>query len=102
MSAIGEVQGFGIATLIGAGVNLIAVGGAIWRGAAWTSRVDSERNATAKEIKDIKAVLGNGEPGAVVKRQVCEALHQGVANSLTAIHQDIRSLHDEVRDLHRR
>ncbi len=66
---------------------------------------------TAKSFAEIKQTLGNGAPGTVVRIPVCQALHEGVRAELTAmkeaakqdsdrVREDVRSLHDAVRELH--
>jgi hypothetical protein len=69
------------------------------------------KEGTAKAFGEIKQTLGNGAPGTVVRIPVCQALHEGVRAELAAVkesaakdnaavREDIRSLHDAVRELH--
>jgi hypothetical protein len=66
---------------------------------------------TAKAFDEIKKTLGNGAPGTVVRIPVCQALHEGVRTEIAGVkeaarldsarvREDIRSLHDAVRELH--
>jgi hypothetical protein len=66
---------------------------------------------TAAAFSEIKQTLGNGAPGTVVRIPVCQALHEGVRAELAAmkesakndsdrVREDVRSLHDAVRELH--
>lgn len=88
MNLAGEIT---ISTVF-SGATLLSAAGIIWR----MAKADADRQATAREVREIKAIIGNGEPGAVVKRQVCEALHGSVNAHLALIREDIRSLHDAV------
>ena len=94
---------FGWVADIGAAVsvaNLATLGVLLWRGAKWTERVESEaralRAANDADHADIKAVLGNGAPGTVVRIPVCMALHQGVADRIDELRVDVRDLRGVV------
>jgi hypothetical protein len=80
---------------------LVVLVGAIWRAAKWTERVDIERklehDTNTKAFDSIKATLGNGAPGTVVRTTVCEALHAAIKSDLTVVRDDIRDLRDVVQ-----
>jgi hypothetical protein len=122
VSVLGEVQSVWITTVIGFLANLIALALVALKIGRWTGQVDAERAAdreanklafagaalavtdlkedTAKAFYEVKATLGNGAPGTVVRTNVCEALHGGVQSNLALVREDIRSLHDAVNQLH--
>jgi hypothetical protein len=80
-------------------VNLLAIGAALIKGGKWAGTVDTTLKGHGEQFASIKATLGNGEPGTVVRLPVCQALHAGIAAQIGAAHEDIRSLHEAVRDL---
>ncbi len=105
-----EIQWVWASFILGFVLQMLALAGLFFRAGGWTSRVDAERTAdrearakeveaTEKALAEIKATLGNGAPGTVVRTTVCEALHAGVEQMIGAVHEDIRSLHTAVRDL---
>lgn len=93
------MEGASVVTLVVGVANLVAVGLAILKGGIWAGQVTATLKSHGRELTGMKATLGNGEPGTVVRVPVCQALHAGITAQITAVHEDIRTLQDEVRSL---
>lgn len=111
MNVAVEIQWVWVSFVVGFVLQMLALAGLFFRAGGWTSRVEAERTAdrearakeveaTEKALAEIKATLGNGAPGTVVRTNVCEALHAGVESMIEAVHEDIRSLHEAVINLY--
>ena len=97
MTLGGDVE---IGNILG-GVNLLAFIVVLVKGGSFVGRYVETQKVHGETLERIEKTLGNGEPGAVVKRNVCEALHGGVERQLFIIHEDIRSLHAVVVKINR-
>jgi hypothetical protein len=78
------------------GVNLLAVVVAVAKGGQLYGRTVSTQEAHGATLREIKATLGNGAPGTVVRVPTCERLHGTVRDELAVIRDDIRELRDVV------
>ena len=88
MTLVGDIT---VSSIL-SGASLLALAGVVWKGGAWTSRVDAERRAEreskAKAFADIKQTLGNGAPGTVVRTTMCEALHGENLDAINALNEN--------------
>jgi hypothetical protein len=78
------------------GLNLLAVVVAAAKGGQLYGRIVTKQDAHGLALDGVKATLGNGAPGTVVRVPTCERLHATIKDELGVVRDDIRELRDIV------
>lgn len=89
-------------TIIGT-VNLVVLSGLVLKGTAlygkfvkaWAD-LTSMQASHGRALEGIKATLGNGAPGTVVRVPTCERLHAVIEKEIGVVRDDIRELREIV------